>query len=511
MRKTTPTLTEQELEIMKIVWDLGTVTVRQVYERLLQEREIAYTTVMTMMQVLERKGRLVKSIEEKAHVYKPAEPKKKVIGGMVQDFVNRVFNGSAEPLLLQLVEDDKLSTEDIEKLQEKIRIMSWTNLLHWSIQVFLLVAAAGATLHLARVRDARMRLWTLQLLLVACGVMPWFAQELPVIRVQFDGVLSGASGPRSAVPEVPFLSLPMIWMAGATAVLLRLLIAIVSFRRLREKSQLRDMRSGVEIRTGSAVASPVTFGFLRPVILLPEQAWAVDARLCEAMIAHELEHVRRRDWLMVVAEEMVRAVAWFHPAIWWLLSRIRAAREHVIDAIVAQERGADTYAECLLTAAQWRASSRARQQPFPAVAMNDGGSLEQRLKRILYPKESSMTRFHRVAAVAVLALTIFGMAAVSASAFPMFTEEKVNPKVTKRTIPKYPPLAKEAKVQGVVVLEVRIGKDGSVTNIRLVSGHPLLVPAAVEAVQSWEFEPGRQNGEAVEVDSTVEITFTLSD
>ncbi len=121
MRKTAATLTEQELEIMKIVWDLDTATVRQVYERLLQEREIAYTTVMTMMQVLERKGRLVKSLEEKAHVYKPSEPKQKVIGGMVQEFMNRVFNGSAEPLLLQLVDDEKLSSQDIERLRKLLK------------------------------------------------------------------------------------------------------------------------------------------------------------------------------------------------------------------------------------------------------------------------------------------------------------------------------------------------------------------------------------------------------
>ena len=121
MRKTASTLTEQELEIMKIVWDVGPATVRQVYERLLEHREIAYTTVMTMMQVLERKGRLVRSLEEKAHVYKPSEPKQKVIGGMVQEFMNRVFNGSAEPLLLQLVEDEKLSSEDIEKLRKVLK------------------------------------------------------------------------------------------------------------------------------------------------------------------------------------------------------------------------------------------------------------------------------------------------------------------------------------------------------------------------------------------------------
>ncbi|MBS1831677.1 MAG: BlaI/MecI/CopY family transcriptional regulator [Acidobacteria bacterium] len=121
MRPKATTLTEQELEIMKIVWELGDATVRQVYERLLSERDIAYTTVMTMMQVLERKGRLKKTQGEKAHIYRPSEAKQRVLGGMVQEFVNRVFNGSAEPLLLHLIEDNKLTASDIDKLRKALK------------------------------------------------------------------------------------------------------------------------------------------------------------------------------------------------------------------------------------------------------------------------------------------------------------------------------------------------------------------------------------------------------
>lgn len=121
MRRKTNTLTEQELEIMKIVWELGEATVRRVYERLLEEREIAYTTVMTMMQVLERKGRLRKTQGEKAHVYTPSEAKQRVLGGMVQEFVNRVFNGSAEPLLLHLIEDNRLTAADLDRLRKALK------------------------------------------------------------------------------------------------------------------------------------------------------------------------------------------------------------------------------------------------------------------------------------------------------------------------------------------------------------------------------------------------------
>ena len=81
MRPKTPTLTEQELEIMKIVWERDRATVRDVYESLLERRKIAYTTVMTMMNILEQKKYLRKSAEDRAYVYRPAKPKNQVIKG----------------------------------------------------------------------------------------------------------------------------------------------------------------------------------------------------------------------------------------------------------------------------------------------------------------------------------------------------------------------------------------------------------------------------------------------
>jgi BlaI family penicillinase repressor len=116
MRSRSATLTGQELEIMKIVWERESATVRDVYEALLERRKVAYTTVMTMMKILEQKKYLKKTQAERAFVYCPAQPKRQVIGDMVRDFVNRVFNGSAEPLLVHLVEELDLSREDLEEI-----------------------------------------------------------------------------------------------------------------------------------------------------------------------------------------------------------------------------------------------------------------------------------------------------------------------------------------------------------------------------------------------------------
>jgi BlaI family penicillinase repressor len=121
MRPKSPTLTEQELEIMKIVWAREVATVRDVYEALLERRKIAYTTVMTMMKILEQKKYLLKTQEDRAYIYRPAKPKNQVIKGMVREFVNRVFNGSAEPLLVHLIEDRRLSEKDLEEIAQMIR------------------------------------------------------------------------------------------------------------------------------------------------------------------------------------------------------------------------------------------------------------------------------------------------------------------------------------------------------------------------------------------------------
>jgi len=121
MKKAKSTLTGQELEIMKVIWKLGPSTVRQVYETLRKRRSVAYTTVMTMMNILEQKGYLKKRQGERAFVYAPSRPEKQVIRDMVREFVDRVFNGAAEPLLLHLVEDDQLAKEELDEIRKSIR------------------------------------------------------------------------------------------------------------------------------------------------------------------------------------------------------------------------------------------------------------------------------------------------------------------------------------------------------------------------------------------------------
>ena len=105
---------------MKIVWRLERATVRAVYEELLERRKIAYTTVMTVMRTLEQKDYLKSSQDERAYVYQPTRPKSQVIKGMVGEFVDRVFNGSAERLVAHLLEDRRLSESELREIARMI-------------------------------------------------------------------------------------------------------------------------------------------------------------------------------------------------------------------------------------------------------------------------------------------------------------------------------------------------------------------------------------------------------
>jgi BlaI family transcriptional regulator, penicillinase repressor len=120
MRPKHTTLTPQELEIMKLVWQRDSATVRDVYEALLERRKIAYTTVMTMMGILESKGYLKKRRQDRAFVYRPAHRKDLVIGKMIREFMDRVFNGSAEPLLVHLVKSRHIREKDLQTIRRML-------------------------------------------------------------------------------------------------------------------------------------------------------------------------------------------------------------------------------------------------------------------------------------------------------------------------------------------------------------------------------------------------------
>jgi predicted transcriptional regulator len=115
-RRTSQQLTPLELEIMKVLWDLGPATVQAVQERLPGQPRLAYTTVQTMLNVLHRKGKVDRTLKQRAYEYRATLSRDKAAGQTIRDVVDRLFGGSAESLVMSLVESRQLSPEKLAEL-----------------------------------------------------------------------------------------------------------------------------------------------------------------------------------------------------------------------------------------------------------------------------------------------------------------------------------------------------------------------------------------------------------
>ncbi len=118
-QRKTERLTPLELEIMEVLWETGAANVQTVQQRL--KRELAYTTVQTMLNILHRKGKVKRSLKERAYFYKPAVSRGQVVKQAVNDLVENLFGGSAENLVMSLVETKHLTAEKMERLNKLLK------------------------------------------------------------------------------------------------------------------------------------------------------------------------------------------------------------------------------------------------------------------------------------------------------------------------------------------------------------------------------------------------------
>jgi len=115
-RTRNPQLTPLELEIMHVLWNEGPSNVQTVQQHL--ERELAYTTVQTMLNILHRKGKVKRTLKERAYFYQPVVSRSHVVGNHLSDLVERLFGGSAESLVISLVETKHLTPKKLARLQK---------------------------------------------------------------------------------------------------------------------------------------------------------------------------------------------------------------------------------------------------------------------------------------------------------------------------------------------------------------------------------------------------------
>ena len=315
------------------------------------------------------------------------------------------------------------------------------NLIAYVLQSSAVIAAALGALWLLRIDAANVRYLALRVTLAAALLLPLMQPRIaisePVIRPasarQPPAVerVGSQDVRRFSVGPTPLVRVPSSAIVGAVlafGALARLLWLGLGLWRLQWLRRLGEtavgeeytdlantIGAGAEMRYVAGLGQPLTFGFHRPLILLPESLRGLPENIRRAVVAHELWHVRRRDWIFMIAEEAVRAAFWFHPAMWALLSRIQVAREETVDELAVLATGSRrAYLDALLAFADAR----------PLFATTAFARRRHLIHRILMiSKESVMSSKRLVFCCGAFALAVAGTAWSVVAAFPLTTQQ----------------------------------------------------------------------------------------
>jgi TonB family protein len=286
--------------------------------------------------------------------------------------------------------------------------------------------------------------------------------------------------------------------------------------------------SEVALATSLRIFGPVTMGFFRRIILLPP---GVLSRLEEpernTVIAHEFAHIRRKDFLKNLIYEALALPVSYHPLVWFTRERVTASREMVCDRMAAEMTGTAQYARSLLRLATALGGGLPAHLPH-TLGIFDTNLLERRLMQ-LTEKRNEMGRVRQLAMLGACAalgiatctsalalrMHVNGAAAVdnNASAQPrgpiaVKSSEMAGQRISGE-MPKYPEEAKKERIQGTVLLDVVIGKDGSVKEMTVQSGPKELRQSALDAVHTWMYKPYLLNGDPVDVKTTIHVRYSL--
>jgi TonB family protein len=428
----------------------------------------------------------------------------------------------------------------------------------WSLQVLVLSSTACAAARLLRISEPKSRLIGAQMALFVCVLFPFAAPRAfaPRGTVSTSGYSADRPVGGRRIPvrrRSPWeLAVPGLLAAGAAV---RLMLLSAGMWKLR--SYLKSARAleplppavtaafaltGTRCRVAISehAEGPAACGFLDPLILLPASFLEMPLEAQRAIVCHELLHVRRKDWLWAFGEEIAGALLWFQPAVYLLLADIRLAREKVVDrGTVELTCARESYVRTLLAVA-----SEALGLPMAiAPPFLRRRNLKSRIAFLI--EELNMSKTKLIYANISLAALLCGAGWVSMVSFPLvaaqeksseqkeasaaaddFDFSKTFPAPAGKRIrvggnaasknlisqvrPAYPAQAKDARVQGKVRIGVLISPEGHIEDLALISGDPLLAPAATDAVRQWVYRPFLLNGQPVEVVSIVDVNFTLA-
>lgn len=406
--------------------------------------------------------------------------------------------------------------------------LGWT-LLHFVWQGALVACAAALGMVVLRNSRPQARYALACAALFVC--VAWPAAEL-LLRMQ-----GGATGPAAgaamftaagglghAAGPLGWLQshLPMIvlgWAACAAALSTRMALGLWWIGRAARgqtagaeweaRVAAMALRFGitraVRVRVVDSIASPVTAGWWRPLIVLPSSLLTgMPAELLEALIAHELGHVKRCDYLVNLLQNMAEMLLFYHPAVWWLSHCIRTERERIADDLAAAHVGQRRLALALSELEKIQFS-----RGDLALAAN-GGDLMSRIKRLLRPAQQQL---HWKAALPVLGLSlalVAGCAQLPAKPQPVHTRAMANFKSCAK--PVWPAQSLRDENTGTVVLGFLIDTDGKVLDSRLEnsSGYSPLDEAARTGISKCTFTPATSDGVPVRAWMKMQYVWTLT-
>lgn len=414
--------------------------------------------------------------------------------------------------------------------------IGWT-LVHFVWQGALIGCAVAVLLALLRNARAEQRYTVACAGLLLC--LLWPALEL-ALRL-------GGAQELAALPALPFAagvagapldagwrtlldgSLTLIvgtWSVCAALLALRMIAGLLWLRRAAG-SEARDpawqarldrltpgfgLARPVRLRIVTHLASPVTFGWWRPVVLVPASLVSgMSPHLLEALLAHELAHIQRHDYLVNLLQNVVEALLFYHPAIWWISGRVRVEREQIADAIAARQLGEPR--RLALALSELEALQFSTQHLAQAA---NGGNLMQRIKQLVRPDTQTL---NWKAAIPVLGFALAALAGCTGTGPINPFAEMPDNDTTKPVVkfnscakPVYPEAALAAKVEGTVALGMLVKADGKVREaiVRQSSGNASLDETARAALAKCSFQPGTVNGAPKEQWTEVKYVWSAS-
>ena len=415
--KQSVTLTEAELRIMDVLWRKGSATVQQVLEALPAKPSLAYNSVLTTVRILEKKGYVKHVKDGRAHIYEPQIQRNEATRSEIRHLVSRFFGNSHEALVLNILEDEGLERGRAEALagiagEERRAVIALNQLALQS-----LAQAPAASLVNSAIVGIGVALLAWTLLRVAgrqdsgTRFAVWFFALLAIAALPF----LGGSASHGMTARTPFtissswaVYLVLGWAAISVLCFLRLGVGLWQILRLRRSCkdvelqrldpQLRSVMEEfesvrrVKLCVSDEVKAPAAVGFFRPAIVVP--SWGLTELSVDELkvtLLHELAHLRRWDDWTNLVQKMVKAVFFFHPAVWWIEGRLALEREMACDDLVLEQTANPrAYAASLISFAE--KIQRGRELALVHAVVGRVKQISQRVTRILDAKRPSATR-----------------------------------------------------------------------------------------------------------------------